>query len=33
MGINVRGLRPLKPRRKGGFLGGRAPEPLPEGLC
>jgi hypothetical protein len=32
MGINVRSLRPLKPRPKADFLGGHAPEPPPEGL-
>jgi hypothetical protein len=31
MRINLRGLRPLKPRRKGDFFGGHAPEPPPEG--
>jgi predicted ATPase/class 3 adenylate cyclase len=31
MDINLRGLRPLKPRRKADFFGGHAPEPPPEG--
>jgi hypothetical protein len=31
MCINVRGLRPLKPRWKERFSGGHAPEPQPEG--
>jgi hypothetical protein len=31
MGMNVRGLRPLKPYQKGGFFGGHAPESPSEG--
>ncbi len=32
MDMNLRSLRPLKPRRKGGIFGGYAPEPPPKGI-